>query len=68
MWYVYICKKQDMLYTGITTDLNHRMQQHQAELLYSESYPDKYKAAARERQIKGWRKDKKLKSRANPPA
>jgi len=60
MWHVYICDKKGQLYTGITTDLNHRMKQHKAKLLYSEQFPDKHSAAKRERQIKGWRRDKKL--------
>jgi len=25
MWHVYICDKKSQLYTGITTDLDHRM-------------------------------------------
>jgi putative endonuclease len=60
MWYVYICNRRDQLYTGITTDLAHRMKQHKAELLYSEEHPDKYSAAKRERQIKGWSRKKRL--------
>ncbi len=60
MWYVYICDKSSHLYTGITTDLEHRMRQHKANLLYSEAYKNKNDAAKRERQIKGWRKEKKL--------
>jgi predicted GIY-YIG superfamily endonuclease len=28
--------------------------------LYSEKYSDKHSAAKRERQIKGWRRDKKM--------
>ena len=61
MRYLYICKKKDRLYTGMTTNLNHRMRQHQqAALLYIEFFKEKHKAALRERQIKGWRKDKKL--------
>jgi len=60
MWYVYICDRRGQLYTGITTDLDHRMRQHGARLLYSESYQDKHEAARREREIKGWRRQKKL--------
>jgi len=60
MWYVYICDRRGQLYTGMTTDLKHRMNQHKANLLYSEEYPDKYKAAHREREIKGWTRKKKL--------
>ncbi len=60
MWYVYICNRKDKLYTGITTHLNKRMRQHDAELLYSEVHSDKYSAAERERQIKGWSRKKKM--------
>jgi putative endonuclease len=60
MWYVYICDRSGQLYTGITTDLGHRMKQHKATLLYSESHPDRHAAAAREKQIKGWRMERKL--------
>ena len=60
MWYVYICDKSGQLYTGITTDLEHRMRQPKANLLYSEAYKNKNDAAKRERQIKGWRREKKL--------
>ena len=60
MWYVYICDKSGQLYTGITTDLEHRMRQHKATLLYSEVLANKNDAAKRERQIKGWRREKKL--------
>ncbi|MBW2173668.1 MAG: GIY-YIG nuclease family protein [Deltaproteobacteria bacterium] len=60
MWHMYICSRNGQLYTGITTDLNHRMKQHRAGLLYSEQYPDKYTAAKRERQVKGWTRKKKL--------
>ncbi|MCP4717175.1 MAG: GIY-YIG nuclease family protein [Deltaproteobacteria bacterium] len=60
MWYVYICNRKGQLYTGITTDVGHRMKQHGAELLYKEQFADKFKAAKREREIKGWRREKKL--------
>ena len=60
MWYIYICDKNGQLYTGITTDLEHRMSQHKASLLYSEAFKNKNDAAKRERQIKGWRREKKL--------
>ena len=61
IWYVYICDKSGKLYIGITTDLDHRISQHRATLLYSEKLADKYEAAKRERQIKGWSREKKLK-------
>ncbi len=59
MWHLYICNKKGRFYTGITTDLDRRMRQHQAILLYSEDYHDKYQAARREKEIKGWRRQKK---------
>ena len=59
MWHVYICSRSGQLYTGITTNLGHRMKQHKAILLYSETYPDKFQAAKRECQIKGWTHKKK---------
>lgn len=61
MWYVYICNKRNKLYTGITTDLNNRMRQHSGpKIIHIEEYQNKYQAAKRERQIKGWNKQKKL--------
>ena len=50
---MYICDKNGQIYTGITTDLEHRMNQHKASLLYSEVYKNKNDAVKRERQIKG---------------
>jgi len=60
VWYTYICRRHSRLYTGITTDVARRMRQHGAELLYSEAHRDKHDAACREREIKGWRREKKL--------
>jgi putative endonuclease len=60
MWYVYICDKGGQLYTGITTDLGRRIRQHRAHPLHSENFPDKHAAARREREIEGWRREKKL--------
>ncbi len=61
MWYLYICNKRGNLYTGITTDIDNRIRQHiYAELLYVEKFQDKNGAAKREREIKGWRREKKL--------
>jgi predicted GIY-YIG superfamily endonuclease len=36
------------------------MKQHGADLLYSERFLDKKEAARREREIKGWRREKKM--------
>jgi predicted GIY-YIG superfamily endonuclease len=52
--------KGGLLYTGITTDLSHRMRQHGASLLHAEPFQNKHAAARREREIKGWRREKKL--------
>jgi putative endonuclease len=60
MWYMYICDRGGQLYTGITTDIAHRMNQHKAAFLYSEECEDKHAAAKREKQIKGWTRKKKL--------
>ena len=60
MWYVYVCNRGGQLYTGITTNLGHRMKQHKAELLCSEKFADKHGAAKKEREIKGWGREKKL--------
>ena len=61
IWYIYVCNKNGKLYTGITTDIGHRMNQHRAAVLYSETATDKYAAAKREREIKGWSHEKKCK-------
>jgi putative endonuclease len=60
LWWVYICEKQGRLYVGITTDLKNRMRQHRGTLLYRERYKTGAEAAKREREIKGWRREKKL--------
>ncbi len=60
-WWLYICERQGRLYVGITTNLNHRLEQHgNPNLLYKEGPFTRAEAAAREHQIKGWRREKKL--------
>ncbi len=60
MWHLYIINKNGKYYTGITTDLKNRMRQHDSPpLLYKETFPNKFRAAQREKQIKGWSKAKK---------
>jgi len=74
MWYVYIVRCRDgFLYTGITDHLEKRLHEHNSckrgakfikyrrpvELAYKESASDKIQAAKREREIKGWRREKK---------
>ena len=61
------------LYIGVTSDLNNRITQHKegifagfsktyscTRLLYFEYYEDIRTAIAREKQLKGWRREKKL--------
>jgi len=60
VWFVYVCNRRGQLYTGITTNLGHRMRQLKAELLYFEKFANKHDAVKREREIKGWRREKKL--------
>jgi putative endonuclease len=61
------------LYIGVTTDLYTRVQQHKngifegfskryncTRLLYYEQHEDIIQAIAREKQLKGWRREKKL--------
>ena len=73
MWYVYIIKKaNDSLYTGMTSNIQRRLQEHRRtnlkhttngiaiKLLYKEPFFDKFQASRRERQIKKWTRIKKL--------
>ena len=73
-WYLYIVECSDgSFYTGITTDITRRLSEHNlkkgakslygklpVKLIYKEAYVDKISAAKRERDIKGWRRTKKL--------
>jgi putative endonuclease len=61
-WCVYLCDKKGQLYCGITTDISRRLHQHgKAQLLYWEGPISRKEASSREREIKGWRRVKKLK-------
>ncbi len=68
MWTVYIIQRKDSsLYIGMTIDIERRLQEHrrnmnfcEIESIYKEQFPDKFKAAAREKQLKGWTRKKKL--------
>lgn len=80
--YVYIiASKSRTLYIGVTKDLMWRMDQHKqkigsrfaaryniARLVYYEEYPDIRAAIAREKQLKKWRREKKVSliERENP--
>jgi putative endonuclease len=75
MWYVYIIECKDgKLYTGITNNLENRIEQHNrgqgcrftkyripVKLLYSKEHPTKETALKREIEIKGWTRENKLK-------
>ncbi|HEY1992786.1 MAG TPA: GIY-YIG nuclease family protein [Edaphobacter sp.] len=72
--YTYIMGSQTgTLYIGVTSDINIRVQQHKngtfegfskehncTRLLYYESHESILESIAREKQIKGWRREKKL--------
>ena len=72
--YVYILgSRTRVLYTGVTNDLARRVAEHKSHLipgftrqynvdrlLYFEELPDIVQAIAREKQIKGWTRAKKL--------
>jgi predicted GIY-YIG superfamily endonuclease len=74
MAFVYILTndRRTVLYTGVTTDLERRVGQHKqhlvkgftnrynvTRLVYVEEADDLLAAIAREKQIKGWRRDRK---------
>ena len=72
--FVYIMSNRSKtLYTGATSDLSERVHQHKSKqvpgftarynidrLVYAEAAPDAFTAIAREKQIKGWRRERKL--------
>lgn len=74
VYYVYILASDTgTLYVGVTNDIEGRMLQHKSEfvkgftqkykvkkLLYYEGFDDIYLAIAREKEIKRWRRDKKV--------
>jgi putative endonuclease len=75
MWYLYIVKCSDSsLYTGITTNIENRLRQHNAglgaksikgrlpvSLVHSELYNSHSEALKREAEIKSWERKDKLK-------
>jgi putative endonuclease len=74
-YYVYIMASQSgVLYTGVTNDLSRRVHEHKeglipgftqkykvCQLVYYETTNNVNAAIAREKQIKGWRREKKVK-------
>jgi len=73
-YYVYIMTNDShTLYTGVTNDLQRRLREHRtgnvssftgkyrvSQLVYYETTNDVRVAIAREKEIKGWRREKKL--------
>ena len=72
MYFVYIIRCNDKhLYTGITWNLNKRLNEHQSgkipftknrkplKLVYKENFQTRKMAAKREKEIKGWTRKKK---------
>ena len=73
-YYVYVMANWSRtLYTGVTNDLRRRVYEHKnklipgftakynvGKLVYYEQTGDVYEAVSRERQIKGWTREKKL--------
>jgi len=71
-WYIYILECKDKsFYTGITWNLRKRIKEHNSRiksslqlsklpviLVYWEKFVDRYQAAKREKEIKGWRREK----------
>ena len=75
MYYVYILASENnrTLYIGVTNDIVRRISEHKSEtidgftktyhvhkLVYLESCNDAYAAISREKQLKGWRREKKV--------
>ncbi len=73
-FYVYIlASRSRVLYIGVTNDLGRRLAEHRSgstpgftsrysvtRLVLLEDYPDPAAAIAREKQLKNWRRDKKV--------
>jgi predicted GIY-YIG superfamily endonuclease len=60
-WWVYIVDRDSRLYAGITTDLENRMRQHgRSAPLYREGPMSRSDAVNREKELKGWSRQKKL--------
>lgn len=73
-YYVYILASlSKVLYTGVTNDLERRVREHKEKtfggftarynvhrLVYVEEYDDVHAAITREKQIKGWKRIKKI--------
>ncbi|MFL6537005.1 MAG: GIY-YIG nuclease family protein [Chthoniobacterales bacterium] len=78
--YILTNKSRDVFYGGVTNDLQRRLAEHGEEhigfagrynlrlLVHVEQFSDASAAIAREKQLKGWRRSKKIAliTRANP--
>lgn len=74
MYFVYIIECNDKsLYTGITTDVKRRFDEHKnktgghytgsrkvVKVVYTEQHPNRSSASKREAEIKGWKRKKKI--------
>ena len=74
--YIVTNKNKTTFYTGVTNNLSQRLEQHQNDaltnkrsfaglykcihLLYFEEYQNIHQAIAREKEIKGWSREKKI--------
>jgi putative endonuclease len=72
-WVYIVSSRSGTLYIGMTNSIERRMWEHKSgefegfagqydcsRLVYFESYDDVYKAIAREKQLKGWVRRKKI--------
>jgi putative endonuclease len=72
-WVYILASRSRRLYTGVTNDLRRRLAEHRAgkgsafaaryhinRLVYFEEHPDARDAIRREKAIKGWTREKKL--------
>jgi putative endonuclease len=72
-WWVYmLSNKKRLTYTGMAWNLRERLREHYwrrnqftakyriSRLVFLEEHPNQQSAAAREREIKGWRRSKKI--------
>jgi putative endonuclease len=72
-WVYIVASRSGTLYIGITNSIDRRMREHKSgkiegfsskyhcdRLAYFESFDDVHKAIGREKQLKGWRREKKI--------
>jgi putative endonuclease len=72
-WTYIAASRSRVLYIGVTNDLDRRMREHSSRehpgftarynvnrLVYSEDFAELLAAIAREKQLKGWRRDRKV--------